>query len=85
MNYKAEIMNIGEEEKKGSFVLTLFGQIRHDFKVVFTKTDTFEIDLNVLEKTFGDKDSFIEYPTDSLKKYLELLIKQKFKTLKNAL
>jgi hypothetical protein len=85
MNWKAEILNLGEGEKKGSFFLTLMGQIRYDFKVLYTETRTYEIDLKVFQQTFGDKDSFIEHSTDSLKKYLELLIKQKFKALKNAL
>lgn len=67
------------KKKKGLFVLTLFGQIRYGFTIVFTKTDTFEIDLNVLEKTFVDKESFINHSTNTLNSYLELLIEQKFK------
>jgi hypothetical protein len=85
MNWKAEILNLGEGKKKGSFFLTLMGQIRCDFKVLYTETRTYEIDLKVFEQTFGDTDSFIDHAIDSLKKYLELLIKQKFKALKNAL
>jgi hypothetical protein len=79
MNWKAEILNLGEGEKKGSFFLTLMGQIRYDFKVIYTETRTFEIDLEIFEQTYGAKDAFIEYATDTLKKYLDNLIEQKFK------
>lgn len=79
MNWKAEILNLGEGEKKGSFFLTLMGQIRYDFKVIYTETRTFEIDLAIFEQTYGDKNSFIELSTGTLKKHLDLLIEQKFK------
>jgi hypothetical protein len=84
VNWKAEILNLGEGEKKGSFFLTLMGQIRNGFKVLYTETRSYEIDLKVLEQTFGTTDSFVGHSTDTLQKQLELLIKQKFKALKNA-
>jgi hypothetical protein len=85
MNWKAEILNLGDGEKKGSFFLTLMGQIRYDFKVLYTETRTFEIDLKIFEQLYGEQNSFVEYSADTLKKDLELLIEQKFKALKNAL
>ncbi len=85
MNWKAEILNLGEGEKKGSFFLTLMGQIRYGFKVIYTETRIFEIDLKVFKQAYGEKDSFIEHSSAILKKYLELLIEQKFKALENAL
>ena len=81
MNYRAEILTFDEGEKKGSFFLTLMGQIRYDFKVLYTETRIFEIDLTVLQLTYGEKNSFIKHSTVTLQEYFELLIEQKFKAL----
>jgi len=74
MPYRAEIINIGEEERNGAFILTLFGQIRNNFKVLYTKTDTCEITQATLDSTFDNKAAFIEYSTIALRDNLEAMI-----------
>jgi hypothetical protein len=84
MDWKAEIRKFEEGERNGMFIVALMGQIRNGYDVIYTETTNFEIDLTVLEQTFGDKESFVQHSTTTLQKNLELLIEQKFKILEYA-
>lgn len=84
MNLKAEIITFEEVERNGAFLVDLMGRIRNGLTVLYTETTTFEINLTVLKQIYGDKDSFVQYSTDTLLKHLEILIEQKFKISENA-
>lgn len=84
MNLKAEIINFEEVERNGAFLVDLMGRIRNGLTVFYSETTTIEIDLKVLDQTFGDKVFFVQYSTDTLLKHLEILIEQKFKISENA-
>lgn len=60
-----------------AFFCAHIGQISNGFKIGYSEAPTYEIDLKILEQTFGDKNFFVEHSTDTLKKHLELLIEQK--------